>query len=158
MGQACWGESNKENEVTTKNKKGEQIKRNTNTLQTRPQKRINGNDNGKFRRYRVRNISEQSNEEIEVTDRGLSFFEDDDDNSGDGYSANSDIDYFTQHKVEIDNDQLEFSHYEPTNYPKEKAIYQGELKHGLREGRGMQRWKGKSQFLYFILFYFIILT
>lgn len=51
------------------------------------------------------------------------------------------------HKVEIDGGIGEFEKHEPVHYPKEKAIYKGELKGGVREGRGMQIWKDGTVYM-----------
>lgn len=49
--------------------------------------------------------------------------------------------------MEIDGGIGEFEKHEPVHYPKEKAIYKGELKDGVREGRGMQIWKDGTVYM-----------
>lgn len=51
------------------------------------------------------------------------------------------------HKVEIDGGIGEFEKHDPVHYPKEKAIYKGEVKGGVREGRGMQIWKDGTVYM-----------
>lgn len=41
----------------------------------------------------------------------------------------------------------EFESVEPKRYPKEKAVYKGEMANGKREGRGVQVWKDGTVYM-----------
>lgn len=55
--------------------------------------------------------------------------------------------YYSIHQVEIDKEVQEFESVEPKRYPKEKAVYKGDVVNDKREGRGVQVWKDGTVYM-----------
>jgi hypothetical protein len=95
MGQACWGENHRENEVINKRGKDGDHKGRGAPRDNRPRKRtVRVSEDNRGAKYRPSADSELSSHQAEFTDRGLSFFDEEDSMEEEGEnSEESDQEY-----------------------------------------------------------------